>query len=142
MPRPDPRGAQANEWDDKVADLHYADVPEYATGHGVSAEWELLDGHCRVVRTAWSPSAEVEKTETAEIPAVELSLERLGALAGADATQAALAPLVVQYRRWIDQQRQDIAGLADERRETAEKLIRRATLAAERIERGIASSRR
>lgn len=139
VPRPDPRGAQANEWDDKVADLHYADVPEYATGHGVSAEWELLDGHCRVVRTAWSPSAEVEKTETAEIPAVELAMERLGALDGEAATQAALAPLVVQYRRWIDRQRQDIAGLADERRKTAEELIRRATLAADRIERGIAS---
>ena len=139
VPRPDPRGAQANEWDDKVADLHYADVPEYATGHGVSAEWELLDDHCRVVRTAWSPSAEVEKTETAEIPAVELSMERLGTLNGEDATQAALSPLVVQYRRWIDQQRQEIARLAGERSKTAEELIRRATLAAERIERGIAS---
>lgn len=45
----------------------------------------------------------------------------------------------MQYRRWIDQQRQGIARLAGERRETAEELIRRTTLAAERIERGIAS---
>ena len=111
VPRPDPRGAQADDWDDKVADLHYADVPEYATGHGVSAEWEILDGHCQMVHTAWIPSAEVEKTETAEISDVELSMEALGALDGGDAAQAALSPLVVQYRRWIDQQRQEIAGL-------------------------------
>ena len=139
VPRPDPRGAQADEWDDKVADLHYADVPEYATGHGVSAEWKILDDHCQVVRTAWIPSAEVEKTETAEISDVELSMEALGALDGGDAAQAALSPLVVQYRRWIDQQRQKIAELADEgeRRETAEQLIQSATDAAGRIERGI-----
>ena len=44
VPRPDLRGAHAAEWDDQVADLHYADTPEYATGHGVSAEWDLDDG--------------------------------------------------------------------------------------------------
>ena len=137
VPRPDPRGAQADERDDKVADLHYADVPEYATGHGVSAEWKILDGHCQMVRTAWIPSAEVEKTETAEISDVELSMEALGALDGGDAAQAALSPLVVQYSRWIDQQRQEIAGLTDERRETAEQLIQSASDAANRIERGI-----
>ena len=35
VPRPDLRGAGADEWDEQVADLHYADTPEYATGHGV-----------------------------------------------------------------------------------------------------------
>ena len=40
--RPDLRGAQAADWDDRVADLHYADTPEYATGHGGSADWDLV----------------------------------------------------------------------------------------------------
>ena len=52
VPRPDLRGAHAAEWDDQVADLHYADTPEYATGHGVSAEWDIEDGGCRAIRTA------------------------------------------------------------------------------------------
>ena len=43
VPRPNLRGAQAEEWDELVADLHYADTPEYATGHGISAEWEIVD---------------------------------------------------------------------------------------------------
>ena len=68
MPRPDLRGAHGAEWDDRVADLHYADTPEYATGHGVSAEWELVDGGCRSIRTAWIGTAEVEKTATAAVP--------------------------------------------------------------------------
>ena len=50
VPRPDLRGAHAGDWDDRVADLHYADTPEYAAGHGVSAEWELVDGECRSIR--------------------------------------------------------------------------------------------
>jgi hypothetical protein len=61
VPRPDLRGTQAAEWDDQVADLHYADTPEYATGHGVSAVWQTSDGACRLLCSAWIPSAEVEK---------------------------------------------------------------------------------
>ena len=56
VPRPDPRGARAKDWDEQVADLHYADTPAYATGHGISAEWEITDGACRVLRTTWYPS--------------------------------------------------------------------------------------
>src|SRR5262249_5452553 len=55
VPRPDLRGARAAEWDEQVSDLHYADAPEYAAGHGVSAEWDVIDGTCRALRTAWIP---------------------------------------------------------------------------------------
>ena len=78
VPRPDPRGILAEDWDEQVADLHYADDPEYAAGHGVSAEWEIVDGDCRLLRTAWIPSAEVEKTKTETIEGVELSMDALG----------------------------------------------------------------
>jgi hypothetical protein len=47
VPRPNPRGSASSDWDDQVADLHYVDTPEYATGHGVSADWDLVDGACR-----------------------------------------------------------------------------------------------
>ncbi len=42
VPRPDPCSARAADWDADVADLHYADTPEYAAGHGVSAAWEVV----------------------------------------------------------------------------------------------------
>ena len=74
VPRPDLRGARAEEWDDQVADLHYADTPEYATGHGVSAEWDLAGDRCRSIRTAWIGAAEVEKTQAADVLGVELSI--------------------------------------------------------------------
>jgi hypothetical protein len=137
VPRPDLRGARAAEWDEQVADLHYADTPEYATGHGISAEWDLVDGACHVLRTAWIPCAEVEKTATVDVPSVESSMEVLGALADGAAAEAALSPLVTGYRGWIEQQRKDITTLEGARRETATELLRLAGLATDRIERGI-----
>ena len=137
VPRPDPRGARAAEWDDQVADLHYSDTPEYAVGHGVSAEWETVGGECRQLRTAWIPSATVAKTEPVKRPEAELSMEVLGGLPDGEAARAALQPLVKSYRAWIELQRGGLAAHTGERRETAEELLRRAGLAADRIERGI-----
>jgi hypothetical protein len=136
--RPDLHGTRAAEWDEQVADLHYADTPEYATGHGVSAGWEIVDRKCRRLCTAWIPSAQVEKTETVKVPGVELSMEVLGKLVDSDAVKAALDPLVEEYRSWIGQRRAELGLLKAPRRETAEGLLRYAEIAAGRIERGIA----
>jgi len=137
VPRPDPRGVLATEWDDQVADLHYADVPEYAVGHGTSADWQVIDGECRVLRTAWIPRATVAKTETAPVPEVELSMEKLGALADGQAASEALQPLVDRYRTWIGQQRDGLDALGGDRHAVGEELLRRAGTAADRIERGV-----
>ncbi len=139
VPRPDLRGARATDWDEQVADLHYADTPEYATGHGVSAEWEIVDGACHVLRTAWISSAGVEKTKTEDIPDVELSMHVLGALPDGPSAEAILRPLVLRYRNWIAAQRVRLDALSGTRRGTAEELLRFAGIAADRIERGIAA---
>ena len=138
VPRPDLRGAQAAEWDDQVADLHYADTPGYGTGHGVSTEWEIVDGACRLLRSAWTPIAEVEKTATEDVPGAELSMEALGALADGAAAETALRPLVGQYRAWIETRRSTLGTLQGSRRDTADELVRFAGVAADRIARGIA----
>ena len=135
--RPNLRGVRDGDWDERVADMHYADAPEYAAGHGVSADWELVDGVCRRLRTAWIPSADVEKTQTMPVRGAELSMEALGALTDGPAAIAALQPLAAEYRVWIESRQDGIAALAERRRETAEELLRLAALAAERMERGI-----
>ena len=136
-PRPDLRGTQAMDWDERVADLHYADTPEYATGHGVSADWDIVDGTCRRLRTTWIPSASVEKTGTRDVPGVELTMEVLGALDDGAAAEAALRPLVDEYRFWIERQSEPMAVFRGGRRETADGLLHRAGHAADRIEQGI-----
>ena len=136
-PRPDPRSAQADDWDASVADLHYADSPEYATGHGVSADWDVADGVCKVLRTTWIPRAQVAATETVTMADVELSMAVLGQLEDGQAATGALMPLVGGYRRWISEQRDNVEHLEGPRRDTAEELLRRAGCAADRIESGI-----
>ena len=137
VPRPDPRGASGDDSDERMADLHFADTPEYAAGHGVAADWELVDGACRVLRTTWIPAAEVETTETVEVPGVELAMAALDDLADGGDAERALTPLVAGYRAWIDQQDATLAGLMGERRETADELLFHARSAANRMERGI-----
>lgn len=139
LPRPDLRQLTLGDWDEQVADLHYADSPEYATGHGVAASWELLDGRCTSVHTSWIPTAQVERTVTAAIPGVELSMETLGVLKDGAAARAALQPLVDEYRAWIARKRGTIVDLPESRRETAEQLLRFAQFASDRIEGGIAA---
>jgi len=137
VPRPDLRGAYAADWDERVSDLHYAETPEYAVGHGVSAEWDTIDRACHAIRTAWIPTAEVEKTENVAIDGVVLSMSALGILADGTAAQEALRPLVAHYREWIDRQRASIDSLPNTRRETAQELLHLASIAADRIERGV-----
>jgi hypothetical protein len=138
VPRPDLLSAGESDWDEQVADLHYAGSPELATGHGVSADWELVDGQCRVLRTCWIPSADVEQTVAAKLIDVELQMDALGALSDGAAAEQVLTGLVAQYRRWIDAQSGTLGQLAGERRDTGTELLRRAAIAAKRIERGIA----
>ncbi len=139
--RPDPRGgiAQDPDPDEDVADLHYADTPAYATGHGVSAEWQLESDDCYLLRSAWLPSAEVEKTDTVKVPGVKLSMDALGSLADGAAAKTALSPLVTEYRSWIGRRTDELDRLDEPRRGTAADLLRQADIAADRIERGIAA---
>lgn len=138
VPRPDLRGARSEDWDERVADLHYADTPEYAVGHGVAADWELVDGECRRVWTTWIPGGEVERTETVDVPGVELSMEELCSLADGAAVRSALGGLVDAYRNWIAARRAEPEGGLERRAQTAEQLLAFAEHAATRIERGIA----
>ena len=91
-----------------------------------------------MLRTTWIPSATVAKTETAEVPDAELSMDALGSLQDGDAAREAMQPLVDHYRLWITAQHSGLEALHGEHRSTAEELLRRAGIAAARIESGIA----
>ena len=127
----------SGDWDDEVAELHYADTPEYATGHGVSSDWDITDGQCRVVRTAWIGQAKVEVTSTSKVSGVELSMQSLGSLSSGTEVREALDLLVSHYRNWIEARNSRADRLDGSRKETAVELLRLAGVAADRIEQGI-----
>lgn len=138
VPRPNLRGLESDDWDERVADLQYRDVCEYAVGHGISTRAVLDDRcDCREVHTRWIPSAEVERVAPAPIEGVELAMEKLAALPDAAAANAGLSALVTHYRAWIAKQKANIPAKPRSRHETAIELLKRATIAADRIEKGI-----
>jgi hypothetical protein len=138
VPRPNLRGLESDDWDERVADLQYRDVCEFAVGHGVSTR-AVLDEQCacREVHTRWIPSAEVERVAPASIEGVELAMEQLAELPDLAAATAKLSALVTHYCTWIGQQQVNIPAKPKGRQETATELLSQAAVAADRIEAGI-----
>ena len=141
--RPDLRGddgsESSDEADERLADVQYRDVVDYAVGHGVSATWKVSDaGGCHAVESVWIPSAEVERVEPRQLDGVTLGMEELAALPDGPALETALRPLVIQYREWIGGQQAVAESLTGRRRETTKEMLQIAGLAADRIEAGIA----
>ena len=137
VPRPDPHGLESEDWDERLADLHYHDVVEYAVGHNVSTRAEIIDGECRRVQTEWMPQTSVDRVEPSPIANVEFGMEALGSLDNATTARQMLDPLVTQYRDWIDNQSAEMQALSGRRREVAEELVTRASQVADRIQAGI-----
>jgi hypothetical protein len=137
--RPNLRGLESDDWDERVADLQYRDVCEYAVGHGISTR-AVLDQTCccREVHTRWIPAAEVERVAPSPMEGVELAMEKLAALPDAAAAKPSLSPLVTQYRAWIEKQKTNVPAKPKRRNETGTELLSRAVVATNRIEAGIA----
>ena len=138
VPRPDLRSLESQDWDERVADLHYRDAFEFAVGHSVATAALLSDDQaCWTVHTCWIPEADVERVAPSQIDGVELSMDTLGHLTDAADAHAKLGALVTQYHAWIEAQRRTLPALPAQRRETAEELLHRATVAAQRIAYGV-----
>ena len=137
VPRYDLHGLDSDDWDERLADLHYRDAEEYAVGYNVSTRAEAAGGECRRVHTEWMPQAAVERVEPSEIADVEFGMEALGALADATSAKRMLGPLVSGYRGWIDGQHAGASAFAGRRREVANELTARADRVADRIQAGI-----
>ncbi|MFH1469405.1 MAG: DISARM system helicase DrmA [Pseudomonadota bacterium] len=137
VPRPDLHGRDSEDWDEKVADLQYRDAVEFAVGHNVSA-LAVRDGagRCREVKTAWMPTADVEKVVARPVPGVELGMEALAGAADAATLRAQVGPLVAEYRRWLRTQARQLPEGA-QRKEVARTLLENAERAAGRIQAGL-----
>lgn len=137
VPRPNPRGREGDDTDERIADLQYRDVMEYAVGHGTSTRSSVSAGVCSRVQTTWIPHAEVERIEPAKIDGVEFGMEALADVPDAAALRKSLTDLTSQYRLWIAQQRKTVFE-SKRQREVTSGLLDRAERAAARIDDGLA----
>ncbi|HLK81638.1 MAG TPA: DISARM system helicase DrmA [Xanthobacteraceae bacterium] len=144
--RVDLSGYRAEDFDLRVADLHYRDVCEYAVGRNSAAAWDPVEEKARHVTRVWTetlPRAEVERVapnEDASLKgAVTFDMEALAesAAEGSDSLRRTLSALPGQYAEWIAKERNRTGGLPSRRRETAEKLVAEMEVARGRIAQGI-----
>ena len=137
VPRPNLRGRTGDDTDERIADLQYRDVMEYAVGHGTSTRAAISESSCSHVATTWVPRAQVERVEPERIAGVEFGMEALAALTDAGTLASKLAAITLEYRKWIVAQRAE-APTGGQRGDVAATLLQRAELAAARIDAGIA----
>ncbi|MCP9808693.1 DISARM system helicase DrmA [Cyanobium sp. HWJ4-Hawea] len=142
LARCDPRAADhqasVGDWDQRVNNLHYRNDLEFAVGHNISPQPVVLAGKCNLLQTTWLPQATIEKVSPAKLPKVRLAMGDLDELAsaGAGQIQAALQPLVDQYKQWISDQA-TTAGFSPEQQRTASEMLNEANKQAQRIQHGI-----
>ncbi|HSN98573.1 MAG TPA: DISARM system helicase DrmA [Candidatus Nanopelagicales bacterium] len=133
VPRPNVRGQGGDDADEQIAELQYRDVFEYAVGHGVAAEADVVEGQaCTRVRTTWMPGAEVERVEPGRVEGVELGMEALAAAGSAAEIRGLLKELPAAYAAWIEAQAQTkverlqgevLAGLLDAARTVERRMV-------------------
>jgi hypothetical protein len=144
--RPDVSGYGANDFDLRVADLHYRDVCEWAVGRNAAAGWDAGEDSAGAVTKVWTdplPLAEVERVapnEDKELKSrVTFDMEALAqrAEAGDAALADALSQLPIQYAKWAELEQEKLGALPARRRQTAERLIADMESARRRIVEGI-----
>jgi hypothetical protein len=141
-PNADRASYDAEDFDQRLSDLHYREVASYATGHNSSGDWNAPDGDSRVtiVFTTSVPCQDVEKLGAdIALPGVMRGMEDLAEAAeSVDSLRSALEQLPVAYAAWAIEREQEVAQIdGRKRQEVARQLLRDIDVAKDRIASGI-----
>jgi hypothetical protein len=136
-PRPNLRALDSEDVDDRIADLQFSNMHEYATGHGVAALFENNGAECRTISTSWIPSHEVERVVVPEIKELVLKMSVLAKLTSPAEARKLVVPLEHEYQKWIDEQVKLIPKDIKRREETGVELVSKFKQALKRIKKGI-----
>jgi hypothetical protein len=137
LSRPNRRGEDGSDEDQRVLALTFRHNVEWAVGHNTSVERPVVvDGKVTRLRTTQLPTFEVPNVVPRAIDDATLGMADLAKL-DAKGLANALSPLVEAYAKWIDQQR--YTSLERPSLEaTRDDLMAKADHARERIAAGIA----
>lgn len=135
--RPNRRGEDASEEDQRVLALNFRDRREWAVGHNISIEpVRAVEGKVTRITTTALPRHEVPRVDHRAVGGVTLGMAQLARLSGQELSDA-LSPLVHRYREWIEEQGAiplDRPALA----RTRDDLVAKAEVTRARIAEGIA----
>lgn len=135
--RPDRRGEDANNYDQRVLALLFRDKCEWAVGHNTSVMEPRVDAHGEVTQltTTQLPAYTVKSVKHEAIAGVTTSMSELAEMDG-PALVNALTPLTDEYSAWIQRQR-DVYLDRDELSKTRGILMDEASRARDRMLEGI-----
>ena len=134
--RPNRRGEEGSDDDQRVLALTFRNHMEWAVGHNTSVEKpEELDGKVTALRTTQLPSYEVPRVEHRRFDDVTTGMAELAKLKGPGLANA-LTPLLDTYATWIDEQRHEHLD-RDALEDTRNALMNQADRCRERISEGI-----
>lgn len=141
-PKDDRASYDSDDLDQRLADLHYADVASYSTGHNTSGDWADADedGRVTTVFTNPIPQQTVEKLGfTRQVPGVERGMEALAhAALNAQTLADVLEPLPLAYAAWAADRAKEVAALEGaKRQDVARQCLADIAAAKERIAQGI-----
>jgi hypothetical protein len=136
LPRPNRRGEDAGELDQRVLALMFRKHVEWAVGHNTSvvAPTRDAEGHVTELRTTQLPCHEVRPMVHAKVD-IETQMARLATLEPAGLVNA-LSPLLDEYGAWIRKQR-DVDLGREGFEQTREVLLDKASHARDRMREGI-----
>jgi hypothetical protein len=136
-PRPNRRGEDAADEDQRVLALNFRDRMEWAVGHNTSVKLPEKVGE-RVTRleTTQLPRFEVPRVDHRRVDDVTTGMADLSKLDGTGLANA-LSPLAEAYGKWLEGQR-SVHLERDPLETTRAELMNKAQRAKERIEEGIA----
>ncbi len=136
VPRPNRRGEEGQDADQRALALMFRDRMEWAVGHNTSVDRPIKEaGKVTSLRTTQLPCHVVPAVRPAPVEDVELGMANLGKLSG-PALGNALSPLVEAYAAWIsDKRHRPLGRVALEG--TRASLMDEAELARKRIAEGI-----
>lgn len=135
--RPNRRGEEGSDDDQRVLALTFRDHMEWAVGHNTSVEKPVpVEGKVTMLRTTQLPSYEVPRVTHRELDDVTTGMAELARL-NAGGLGNALTPLVDAYGGWIEEQRH-LPLERDSLEQTRKRLLDEAVRCKERIEEGIA----
>jgi hypothetical protein len=131
------------DFDERLSDLHYADVASYATGHNSSGDWDAPNEDHRIttVFTNPVPCQDVEKLGAdIDLSGVERKMEALAKAAETpESLSKALEHLPIAYAAWAVEQAGAVGQIDGKRRQdVARQLIKDIETARTRIASGIA----
>ncbi|MCB9591142.1 MAG: DNA/RNA helicase [Sandaracinaceae bacterium] len=135
--RPNRRGEDGDDEDQKVLALNFRDKVEWAVGHNTSLARPVPDADesVRTLATTQIPEYEVPRVEHVRFDDVLTRMATLAKLDG-EGLERGLAPLVDTYSRWINEQRTESLP-RQSLEDTRSRLMQKATKARDRMWEGI-----